>query len=292
MNPHSIRTFDRADVEFALAQTDREGWDSTRESFEACLVHDPEGCFIAEADGRRVGMVTTVRYGRTGWIGHLIVPPEYRRQGIGESLMTRAMTHLWDQGIRTMRLEADPMGVRLYRRLGFVDEFESLRFRLRAYRGMMQATAARVRQADLPTVATFDAEHFGDKRDRLLPLLFQHARAAYWLPEGGETRGYALAVPSEVGIRIGPWLAVDGQAAQTLLQSILADLTLTDSPPVKGLLDESIVLGVPGKNARATALLESYGFGRCPSSLRMIRGPQTAAGHPENVFAIANGAMG
>jgi hypothetical protein len=95
-----------------------------------------------------------------------------------------------------------------------------------------------------------------------------------------------------VGIRIGPWLAVDGQAAQTLLQSILADLIRADSPRVKGLLDESIVLGVPGKNARATALLKSYGFTRCPSSLRMVHGPQTAAGHPENVFAIANGAMG
>ena len=43
----SIRTFEKNDIEFALARTEREGWDPTADLFETCLAHDPNGCFIA-----------------------------------------------------------------------------------------------------------------------------------------------------------------------------------------------------------------------------------------------------
>ena len=277
----SIRRFNQDDVEFALAQTEGEGWDPTAEFFETCLAHDPDGCFIAEAGAQRVGMVTTTRYGCTAWIGNLIVPAECRRQGLGRRLMSHAMAHLSRLGVRTLRLEADPPGVALYRRLGFVDEFESLRFGHSGWRGPRQGEAKPITRADLPAVAAFDAEHFGDDRARLLTLLFQRAKAAYGLHKGGQMRGYALAAPSRIGIRIGPWLAVDCRAAETLLLSILADWP-----------DTGVILGVPGPNSEATALLESYGFKRLPPSCRMIHGRRAAAGCPESIFAIANGALG
>jgi ribosomal protein S18 acetylase RimI-like enzyme len=277
----SICTFRKGDIEFALAQTKREGWDSTAELFETCLAHDPDGCFIAEADGQRVGMVTTTRHSRTAWVGNLIVPPEHRGRGIGTHLMTHAMAHLSSQGVRTIRLEADPPGMKLYRRLGFVDEFESLRFQLSPHRVDERCAAAAITPADLPAIAAFDAAYFGDRRDRLLKLLFEQARAAYRLAESGPIRGYALVVPSRAGIRIGPWVTADGQAAESLLQSILAEWS-----------DTTIVLGVPALNRDAIDLLESYGFARTPSCLRMVYGIRDAFGHPENIAAIANGAMG
>ena len=56
-----IRQFCDWDIDFAVAQTIREGWDNTVSTFRVCLSHDPEGCFIAETDGQRVGMITTTR---------------------------------------------------------------------------------------------------------------------------------------------------------------------------------------------------------------------------------------
>ncbi len=277
----SIRIFNQDDIEFALAQTEREDWDPTAELFDACLAHDPDGCFIAEIDRQRVGMVTTTRHGQSAWIGNLIVPPECRRQGIGRRLMSRSMAHLSDRGVRTIRLEADPPGVRLYRRLGFIDEFESLRFQRPGGRIATQGVTGRIAPSDLPAVAAFDAQHFGDDRARLLTLLYQRSRATYGLQESGRMRGYAFAGPSRVGIRIGPWLAVDYRAAETLLQSILGDWP-----------DTALILGVPGPNHDATILLESYGFERLPSSYRMLHGRRAAAGHHESIFAITNGAMG
>jgi ribosomal protein S18 acetylase RimI-like enzyme len=277
----TIRSLNRDDIKFALAQTAREGWDATAELFEACLAHDPDGCFIAEDDGRRVAMVTTTRYRHTGWIGNLIVPPEHRRQGIGQRLMTHAMAHVSGQGVRTIRLEADPLGMNIYRRLGFVDEFESLRFQLSAGARAGRSGAERMTEGDLPAVAAFDAGHFGDRRDRLLELLFQQAQAAYCVRESGQVRGHALMVPSRLGIRVGPWVAADRGAAETLLDSILADWAST-----------TIVLGLPAPNRTAVGLLESAGFRGTPSCLRMVYGDRAGAGHPENIFAIANGAMG
>ena len=277
----SIRTFRREDIAFAFAQTQREGWDPTAELFETCLAHDPEGCFVAEAAGQRVGLVTTTRYARSGWVGNLIVPPEHRRQGIGQRLMTHAMAHLSTRGAQTIHLEADPPGIEIYRRLGFVDEFESLRFQFTPDGGAGPAAAERVTPADLPTLAAFDAEHFGDERKRLLELLFRQATATYWLPDGGTIRGYAFTVPSSLGVRLGPFVAVDEQAAEALLRAMIAGRTGT-----------TVVLGVSGLNRGAIDLFESYGFEHSPSCCRMVYGRRGGASRHANIFAIANGAMG
>ncbi|GAG04011.1 unnamed protein product [marine sediment metagenome] len=46
-----IRELGDADIDFAVAQTAREGWDNTVSTLRVSLSHDPEGCFIAEIDG-------------------------------------------------------------------------------------------------------------------------------------------------------------------------------------------------------------------------------------------------
>ncbi len=281
MSHASIREFTRADIEFATAQTDREGWHSTAASFEMCLRHDPDGCFIAEVAGTRAGMVSTTQYVEAAWIGRLIVSPEFRRRGVGRDLMIRAMQHLARFGVRTIRLEADPPGVNLYRSLGFVDEFESLRFCGRADRGPADAAVDTMTEDDLDEVAAFDAEHFGDDRSRLLRLLLPQAIAARSLRSGGSVRGYALLMPSRKGARIGPWVAVDESTARTLLQAVLAG-------PIKG----TVSVGFPGVNQSAVAMLESFGFLASASCCRMVHGPRWAVGLPERVYGIASGAMG
>jgi ribosomal protein S18 acetylase RimI-like enzyme len=277
----SIRPFASHDIEFALAQTGREGWDATAELFEACLAHEPESSFIAETRGQRVGMVTTTSYARSAWIGNLIVVPQVRGRGLGQHLATRALTHVTDRGRRTIRLEADPLGIGIYRRLGFVDEFESFRFRLTPGGGRRPAEVEPVTVAELPALTAYDAEHFGDERGRLLELLFRQANATYRLRTGRRICGYAFTVPSTLGARLGPFVATDRQAADLLLQAVLADQAGT-----------TIVLGVPGLNARAIDLYESRGFERSPSSFRMACGQRDAVGRIGSIFAIANGAMG
>ena len=125
-----IRRFEPEDLGFALTQTSREGWAASLEQFEVYLEHDPDGCFVAMADDQSAGMVTTTSFGPSGWIGNLIVEPRYRGRGIGRALMVHGLDRLRRSQSTTVRLDGDPPGIQLYRKLGFVDEYESCRFTL------------------------------------------------------------------------------------------------------------------------------------------------------------------
>jgi ribosomal protein S18 acetylase RimI-like enzyme len=52
-----------------------------------------------QADGQLIGVVLTTHDGRKGWINRLAVHPDYRRQGVGQRLITEAERVLHDQGM-------------------------------------------------------------------------------------------------------------------------------------------------------------------------------------------------
>jgi ribosomal protein S18 acetylase RimI-like enzyme len=280
-NALTVRLFHESDIGFALAQTTREGWDCTAATFALHLAHDGDGCFIAEVDGKKAGMVTTTRYRRTGWIGNLIVPPERRGLGIGSRLMEHAIRHLEHAGIATIRLEADPMGINIYRKLGFADEFDSPRFRREPGSTPGARSAVPLPDADLGVVAAFDEQNFGDDRTGLLRLLHAGAFASWRAPESRRLGGYLMVQPAQAGARLGPWVASDVGVAGVLLDAALGSFG-----------NRAMILAVPGPNLACRELLASRGFFETPSSLRMVRGPDVGRGRPENVYALANGAAG
>jgi ribosomal protein S18 acetylase RimI-like enzyme len=276
-----IRSFREADIPFALEQTSREGWDSTRASFRALLEHDADGCFVAELGGQPVGLITTTRYRLTGWVGNLIVAPQARRKGLGERLMTTAIQRLESSGVATLRLEADPPGIGIYRRLGFVDEYESPRYRCDSVLAGLSGDRASPVPDDTSDLLELDAKAFGDERGRLLPLVLGSAQAAYRYPDGGPIRGYLAVQASAAGARLGPWVALDSTVAEILLATALHHLR-----------GRSVVVGLPGPNVEGRALLERWGFTPTPSCLRMVRGPTLAPGDPQAVYGLASGAIG
>ncbi|MCP4590125.1 MAG: GNAT family N-acetyltransferase [bacterium] len=277
----TIRRFTPEDTGFAVAQTHREGWEATVACFHTHLAHDADGCFIAEVNGERAGMVTTTSYAGSGWIGNLIVAPSHRQRGLGERLMVEAMSYLSGNGLETIRLEADPPGVKLYRRLGFVEEFESLRFRLEPRPDSVSMQVDPLKCVDLPNLASFDEACFGDRRLRMVGLLFDRSVAGFRDSAADRIVGYACLVPVRSGLCLGPWLSSDVSVAERLLRSGLSVLK-----------DGALVVGVPAVNGGAVTLLETYGGRRVPSSLRMVRGRSATAGRPEYVFGIGGGAIG
>jgi GNAT superfamily N-acetyltransferase len=276
-----IRRFCRDDADFALTLTAREGWDSTAPLFHVCLTHDPDGCFIAEIDGRPAGMITTTRYAESAWVGNLIVARNHRRKGVGAELMSHAMTWLKRNGVRTMRLEGDPLGIGIYRRLGFVDQFESLRFRKEPPHTTTGGEARRLDRSELPAAKELDLVGFADDRGRLLDMLHEISQGAYCVHANHWVDGFAIMLPTVAGLRFGPAVANNRAVAEQLLDSALA-----------GFPDVPIVAGVPSVNATATGLFESRRFVRTRSSRRMLWGDTAAESDPQQLVAIANGAMG
>jgi predicted N-acetyltransferase YhbS len=279
-----IRRFEPEDLDFALRQTSREKWAASREQFEVYLEHDPDGCFVAVAGDQPVGMVTTTCFGPSGWIGNLIVEPGCRGGGIGRALMEHGLNCLRGRGTTTVRLDGDPPGIPLYRKLGFVDEYESCRFTLSGSRErptLEDHAAEAMSTSDLDEVAALDAAIVGADRRRFLELKMSCAELAVVRRRNGRIVASLLASPTDRGFRIGPCAALDHTNARCLIAAAIS--TASGRP---------VLIGLPALNTEALDMLAEMGFEKGPSCLRMRLGPPIAAGDPSRVFAISSGAVG
>src|SRR6267378_5779049 len=101
-----VRTLDRADIDAAIALTNLENWGYTQADFLRLLALSPEGCFVAESNGRVVGVLTTTTYDGLAFLGAVIVSPELRGKGVGKTMMEATLDHLRSTGVRTVRLNA------------------------------------------------------------------------------------------------------------------------------------------------------------------------------------------
>ncbi|MCG6924481.1 MAG: GNAT family N-acetyltransferase [Acidobacteria bacterium] len=279
-----IRRLERGDLDFVEHQKLREGWALSREQFQVYLEHDPDGCFVAMAGPEPVGMVTTTSFGPSGWIGNLIVEPEFRSRGIGRALMERALESLRDKGAVTVRLEADPPGIPLYRKLGFEDEFESCRLALPASGPGPRPdgpAAEAMRPADLDEVTALDSEIVGPDRRRFLELKLSVAELALVRRRERRVVASLLASPTDRGLRISPCVAREPADARALIATAIA--------AARG---RAVLVGLPARNTEGLEMLAQMGFVPGASSRRMRRGPPVDPGDPTRVFAIASGASG
>jgi len=84
----------------------------------------PEGCFVAEEDGRVVAYLTTVINATAGIgrIPNLAVDPAYRRRGLASALIQRALDLFRERGLELARIETLEQNTPtqdLYPRFGF-----------------------------------------------------------------------------------------------------------------------------------------------------------------------------
>ena len=73
--------------------------DDSREGISFFLSRNPHTCFVAREEDKIVGAILSGHDGRRGYIYHTVVLPEYRGQGIGSSLVGRAVEALKQEGI-------------------------------------------------------------------------------------------------------------------------------------------------------------------------------------------------
>jgi len=169
MESFTLCPFKESDIGFAYETTKIEGWNYAEKDIKRMFSYNLSGCFIAETDCKQLGHVFSVNYGKLGWVGLLIVRAEYRRKGVGTALMKKAINHLSASGVETIRLEAVPAIATMYRKLGFVDEYDSLRF-LGVNRKIDSTASSNVKL--LKEVAGFDAKYFGANRINVLNSLY------------------------------------------------------------------------------------------------------------------------
>lgn len=74
---------------------------------------------IASIDGRDVAAAAVTVIDRMGYVGWVGTVPEYRRRGLGDAVSRAATNAGFELGARIVALEASPMGLPLYAKMGY-----------------------------------------------------------------------------------------------------------------------------------------------------------------------------
>jgi len=282
-----IRLFSKNDIEFSHKQTENEHWFHNLKTIRRTFTYEPNGCFVAEVNGKRIGHVFSINYGKVGWIGLLIVDKEHRRSGVGTLLMKHAMSYLLNSGVETIKLEAVPEIANLYRELGFVDEFDSLRFvMINKKDAQLTSTSVRpLKKNELSEIAKFDSTYFGANRAKVLRLLYaDNPEVCFTSRIGSQIIGYIMCYEVETGYRIGPWVC-NPSYPPNAKELIVKSLEII-KPNIK------LYVGVPALNNMAVKILQDLGFTQYSKSIRMYFGKKLENEHTEGIFSIGGAENG
>ncbi len=269
-----IRVMTVSDVPFAMELKALNNWNQLAADWERFLEWEPEGCFIAEWDGRPIGTATTIRYeDKFGWVGMVTVHPDMRRKGIGRALTKACIGYLEDRGVAAVRLDATPMGKPLYDRLGFVEESQ-----LERWQGVGEdygdAGVQAMTEESLEAVCQFDRPLFGADRSRVLSSLFWEEEVGKWVAlEEGEVKGYVIIRPGTTAWYLGPLVCTDPEWAERLLQQALSSVA-----------EQNVFLDVCLANEKAASLFTKYRFEQQRGFTRMYRGSNDYPGLPQHTY--------
>jgi ribosomal protein S18 acetylase RimI-like enzyme len=249
--------------------------------------YEPNGRFIAETNHDSVGHVFSINYGKLGWIGLLIVKAGYRGKSIGTLLMKKAIEYLLNQGVETIKLEGVPEVPSLYRKLGFVNEYDSLRFvrdRKETAPDLKLKCVSPLKAVTSDRVATFDEKYFGANRMRVVNRLFQEYPDHCFVAHSDiGIRGYIMCRKAETGYKLGPWIC-DQKHTETVEELLATCLS--------SLKQDNVYVGVPSVNKAAIKTLNEFGFEQClersmpVKSIRMRLGKELSNECLTGVFAI------
>lgn len=263
------------------------GWNQTEADWRRFLQLAPQGCFVAEWKGRGVGTAVAVAFeGKVGWLAMVLVHPEFRRRGIGTRLLQRGIEHLEQSGVAGIKLDATPLGKKVYDRLGFVEEYPVERWQGWGRPWSRPGGSAGIRslrEEDLPAVLAFDRPCYGVDRGRLLDSIYRDCPQHAYLCDagGGSLRGYALVRAGTQAWHLAPAVAAAPEAAEGLLRTVLNSLA-----------DQPVFWDLVAPNPWSAELAKRYGFTRQRSFTRMVRGANPFPGRPEWVYATSGPELG
>jgi ribosomal protein S18 acetylase RimI-like enzyme len=141
---------------------------------------------VAEVDGRIVGCGIGIIHGAIGWLGTIIVVPEYRRQGIGQKITSNLIEYCRSNGCTTQLLTASEMGESIYRKLGFEINATYFFYKKESIVPIQDVANVReLRQEDFLTVKDLDREATGEDRFHFIKRFFSTG----WIYTSGTSAG-------------------------------------------------------------------------------------------------------
>lgn len=97
--------------------------DDSREGIAKFVAKNPKTCFVADVDGKTVGTVLAGNDGRRGYVYHLCVSEDCRKQGIGRKLVDAMLEGMKEEGISKVALVVfarNETANAFYEKIGFI----------------------------------------------------------------------------------------------------------------------------------------------------------------------------
>jgi GNAT superfamily N-acetyltransferase len=261
----TIRKMSVEDFEFAVRITDTMSWNLAEGDFTFMTELEPDGCFVLLHDSERAGIVTTVSFGRVGWLGNLIVDETHRKKGAGSLLVKHAVKYLTNKNVETVGLYAYTDKVPFYKALGFAYDSDFVVLNGKGFPSPAMANLREAKRQDIQEIVDCDHSCFGASRRKLLePVLLDQDNLCYASIENARVSGYAVAKVYGKTAELGPLACGQGRSdiAINLLNATLSRL--------KG---SEVSMCVPQKESLILSMLMLSGFSESFRVSRMFFGP-------------------
>jgi len=217
------------DFSFAVQLANTMDWNMALEDFEFMAKLEPRGCFVLFHGSERVGIATSVSFGKVGWFGNLVVKEDCRRSGAGALLVQSAVKYLKSTCAETIGLYAYPQLIAYYRQFGFKPDVDYLVLQGKAASLLTGETVQlqKARKQNIPALIDFDSHCFGACRRKLLePILRDTGNLCYIAVDSHEITGYCTATVYAETAGVGPLICRQNRVdiAVALLRTILDKL--------------------------------------------------------------------
>lgn len=270
------------DIPFAVGITDKEGWGYVEKDFVKILEMEPRGCFVAHAQDEKVGMLTTINYGRTAWIGNVVVRSERRNQNIGSELILHAVDYLRSESVESIGLYSYLDAISFYEAIGFEQSFRVGRFFGSGRKSAGSGTRKFAVEA-LPAMVSLDQKYFPGDRTRLLSMIAKNDPSLMFWAGNGEVRGYIAGFCSQKACEIGPWVC-DPESPD------LAEALLLDCFSALG--DKEKSLAVPMENGTAVEMVNKNGLTKEFEVVAMFFETDKSFMDQDGIFGVGSLEMG
>lgn len=280
-----IRPFLHGDISAGLDLCRIAGWNQLQMDWECLLAIAPDGLFAAEESGRVCGTASAVLYPPAlGWIGMILVHPDWRGRGIAAALMEACIAHLRAKGARTIKLDATDLGRPVYLKLGFREEQPIHRVRLvRPPQGGKNSGHEPHDDQNQTVPAWFqemDRMAFGADRSALITHLARFGNAQFF-SDLGEHRAGALARPGFHSAFLGPVVATDTEAGKKAILSLISRISA-----------KQLMADIFPAHTECARLFTELGFQVERQLVRMSLGDPSPAAWSPNILSAAGFELG
>jgi GNAT superfamily N-acetyltransferase len=255
-----------------LALARQEGWEVPEQELKLFRGPLAECAFSLKKQTGPVGFVTAVNHDSGGWIGNLIVHPDWRGRGCGALLFDHAAEVLSRRGAERLWLTASVLGRPLYEKRGFRAVNGVVRWTLDVALGSLPPAGGEMAKESL---FRGDCLAWGESRRNLLDHLMEEGRVFGC----GETAAL-LQKKGRMQV-LGPWVSPN-LCPRENREVLTAVLAAAEGGLVTDVLESSPV----------SSLLAAVGFRSCGRCDLMLRGEARGVEFSSMVSLASLGSMG